>query len=65
MNKPELCCVPRIREQYDKQYTLGVDRGVRNFKGCGVVYIQELPKICDEPIPKTQCNCISNYYDCV
>ena len=37
-----LCCTPRIRAEYDKQYTFGVDKNVRNFYGCGKKYFQEL-----------------------
>lgn len=63
-NKVELCCVPRVREQYDKQYSLGFDRKIQNWKGCGVKYIQEIPSVCDESVPMENCFCYKSYYDC-
>ena len=59
-----LCCVPRIREQYNKQYTFGVDRTIKNFKNCGYIYKQVLPPVCDSRgnnLP--YCVCKKSYYD--
>ena len=59
----DICCAPRMREQYDLQYNIGVDNRIRNFKGCGVTFIQKLPPICDLKYPLEDCYCTKNYYD--
>lgn len=61
-NENKLCCTPRIREPYDKVYTFGVDRKIKNFKNCGYIYYQRLPKFCPHPI-NPKCDCRRSYYD--
>ena len=56
-----LCCSPRVREQYNNQYTFGVDKKIQNFKDCGYKYIQKLPPVCNTPL--VNCVCSKNYYD--
>ena len=56
----KICCYPRIRAEYDKTYTFGFDRNVKNFKNCGKVYYQRLPPIGP---PMADLICRRNYYD--
>ncbi len=49
---------------YDKQYSFGFDRKIKNWQGCGVKYIQELPPVCKPDVPMEECFCNKSYYDC-
>ena len=60
----DLYCVPTVREKYDKMYTLGVDRRVQNWKGCGTKFVQKLPPVCMPKVPEELCQCYNSYYDC-
>lgn len=64
VNSIDLCCVPTVRTPYDKQYSFGFDRKIKNWQGCGVKYIQELPPVCKPDVPMEECFCNKSYYDC-
>lgn len=60
----KLYCTPTLRTPYDKQYSLGFDRKIKNWQGCGSKYIQKLPPVCNSDIPMEDCFCVKSYYDC-